>query len=305
MNSTKHIAQIVLPGIDTQATDSTENGTGTNSDYLNQLKAKTDKIAETLVDTGKYEYGIEESYRLRLDAARQAKAKFGDDTIPTKKELDYCFPGCEHPEQRQERPEQQKPDPTHPLSHNQAEQRLGSAGNPNLTDKDWEQIEKMNGTLHVGLHYAAGFTPEFLVLDIKLKLTSDFGRLYQFITIYCNRGDKDNLHAESKGVSVKKLAEKLETSVPQMWRTVKKMHESPIATANPLPKKADETFIFDLHCVTEMNELVKDRKRIEVKTGMTAKELWKNRELLGFSLYRSGGETEGEAEGEGVSPPSS
>ena len=51
----KHISQIALPGIDPQATDSTENGTGTNSDYLEKLKALVDEK----VETNPSEYGIE------------------------------------------------------------------------------------------------------------------------------------------------------------------------------------------------------------------------------------------------------
>ena len=308
----KHISQIALPSIDPQATDSTDNGTGTNLGYLTELKAKTDKLAKNW----KGEFGIKKSYLARHKIVQEAKQELGDNTLPTKKELNYCFPECDHPEPRQESPDRQsvaksKSKNNSPIRPQQSEKRLKNAGNPNLTDKDWEQIEKMNGKLHVGMHYAAGFTPEFLALDIELKLTSDFGRLYQYITLDCNKEKKDketdetDLNAKSKSVTVKKLANKLETTVPQMWRTVKKMHASPVATANPLPKKADDTFIFDLHYVTEMNELVVDKKRIEAETGMKVRDLWENRELLGFSLYRSGGETEGEAEGEGVSPPSS
>ena len=162
MNSTKHISQIILPSLDSQVTDSNENSTGTDLDYLTELKSRTDKLAENW----KGEFGVKESYLARLKIVRQAKQELRDDILPTKEELDYCFPGCEHPEARQEPPAPQKPEPTHPPTRQQVEQRLNNpaqskddSDKPKLSKKDWEWIEKANHPLGGRLFYGGGVTP--------------------------------------------------------------------------------------------------------------------------------------------------
>ena len=304
----KHISQIALPGIDPQATDSTDNGTGTNSDYLEKLKAKTDKIAETLVDIGKYEYGIKESYRLRLDAARQAKAEFGDDTTLTKKELDYCFPGCEHPEQRQEPPNQ--PPVENPKSQNnpptsqQAEQRLEKPPQSQdteyeLTAEDWEWLEKRNHELGGRLDYASGFTPQMLELDIKFNLSNHRTRLYMYASLHCTK--KTGITSR---FTIEFLAGKLQCSRRDIREAMKDLRKMGLALPNLYPKHYTKDFTFILPYVKQLAEVSKEIGRIEALTGKKNLELWNCREELGY-VVKGGGECEGEAEAEGVRPPSS
>lgn len=287
MNSTKHISQIILPSLDSQVTDSNENSTSTDLDYLTELKSRTDKLAENW----KGEFGVKESYLARLKIVRQAKQELRDDILPTKEELDYCFPGCEHPEARQEPPAPQKPEPTHPPTRQQVEQRLNNpaqskddSDKPKLSKKDWEWIEKANHPLGGRLFYGGGVTPQFMELDLKLGISDSphRRRLLDYLGIHCDL--KKGITSE---VTVGELSDKLQCGKDKIRESIKWLVKKEVleySNGYAYPKHYTTGVVFVLPFVRESHEVKAKANGLRTKTGIPYRELWERREEFGFGV---------------------
>ena len=271
-------------------------------DHFQELK----RVTLELVEADKKGYGLENDY-IRDRFCRKAKESLGLKGHPTKEELDYCFPDYDHTKfvkrsfDKSTEPKSKKPKPTSPPTTNQAEERLKKATKsepeekPEISEEDWEWIEKVNHDLGGRLRYAAGFTPQTLALDIEFNVSNHRMRLYQYVSLHC---------AKSSGVSssftIQLLAEKLKCSNRDIREAIKYLKKKGLALPNPYPKHYTKDFTFILPYVKELHEISRNVARLEAITGISASELWEHREDFGF-LIGSGGE----CEAEGVSPPSS
>ena len=293
----KHISQIALPGIDPQATDSTENGTGTNSDYLEKLKALVDEK----VETNPSEYGIENDYvRYRFCfGARRTLGKTGELTL---EELDYCFPEYkdDNAAYLQSRPETkessdnespQSSAPTHPPTRQQVEQRLNNpsqskddSDKPKLSKKDWEWIEKANHPLGGGLFYGGGVTPQFMELDLKLGISDSphRRRLLDYLGIHCDL--KKGITSE---VTVGELSDKLQCGKDKIRESIKWLVKKEVleySNGYAYPKHYTTGVVFVLPFVRESYEVKAKANGLRTKTGIPYRELWERREEFGFGV---------------------
>ena len=162
------------------------------ADYLPKLK----QVTLELVEGSPKGYGLDHDY-VRDKFCRKAKLSLGLNEHPTKEELDYCFPDYDHTKyiercsgnnQKPAEPKPTKPKPTSPPTSEQAEERLKNATKsepeekPEISEEDWQWIEKVNHDLGGRLRYASGFTPQTLALDIKFNLSNHRTRLYIYAT---------------------------------------------------------------------------------------------------------------------------
>ncbi len=312
----KQIAAIQVPGIDPQATTPNKNGTGTDSDYLKQLKALVDEKVEKNMSG----YGIEYAYirdRFCLQARRLLK-KAGKTTL---EELNYCFPEYKKDnsaflqsiQEKEESSGNESPqshsEPTRPPTRQQAEERLNNSLEPQddsdeikLSKAKWEWIEKANHSLGGRLFFGSIVTPQFMELDLKLGISDSphRRRLLDLLSLHC-----DNSTGITTGFSVAHLAEKLQCGKDKVRGAIKWLVEREVleySENSKYPRHYTEKVSFKLPFVVEADQTKYHAYRIAKKTGIHYRELWERREEFGCPV-KCGGETE--AEGEGVRPPSS
>ena len=315
MNSTKHISQIILPSLDSQVTDSNENSTGTDLDYLTELKMLVDEKVEALEN----KEWINHAYKRNMicTKARSTLQKSGNSTL---EELNFCFPDYDHREwiERQEASDREreaeqskagKPEPRtgQPPTRRQAEQRLNNSSIPQddsdeikLSKKDWKWLEKANHSLGGRLFYRCGVTPLFMEFDLELGISDSphRRRLLDYLSLHC-----DISTGITSEVTVGELSDKLQCGKDKIRESIKWLVKKGVleySNGYIYPKHYTTGVVFVLPFVKDAYETKKKANALRTKTGISYRELWERREEFGFGL--KGG---GECEAEGVRPPSS
>ena len=274
-------------------------------DGLEALKAKVDKVAAGW----DREFGIEH-YHTRLQIMQIAKKRLDISRETTQEEIDFCFPDHYHPKppMQEEQPSQPKRSTKQRPTRAEAKERLNEpvdqpeqtaevqSDNIELSKADWERIEMKNHPLGGRLDYGAGITPEFLELDIKYNISNHRTRLYFFLSLHC-----DKKTGVSSKFSVEEFAEKLECSEKEVRRSIRYLDKRGLAKPSEYPQHYAQLITFTLSCPKKRHRLSYHISRIVKQVGVEWKTLWEKRDKFGYSVVKSGGE----AEGEGVRPPSS
>ena len=321
MNSTKQFSQITLPGINPPTPYSDDTGIDTDSAYLEKLKALVDEE----VKNDQREYSIDENTYIRYQHCLKAKQMLGKTDSPVLEELNYCFPKHDHTEwiKRQEvsdkeraaKAEQKaeqagqvgraKGNLFNPPTRQQAEERLQNPPKDNsdeirLSKTDWEWLEKANHTLGGRLFYGCGVTPLFMELDLKLGISDSphRRRLVDYLSLHCDI--KTGITSE---VTVGELSEKLHCGKDKIREGMKWLVKKGVLEYSDdydYPRHYTTGVVFVLPFVKETYETKRKANALRTKTGISYRELWERRDEFGFGVKNGG-----EAEGEGVEPPSS
>ena len=311
--TTKHISTIISPSITPQADDDTTPFT-TDAEYLNRLKALVDEKVEELEkleDKG----WIDHDYK-RDQICSHAKRILKQAGSPTLEELNHCFSDRDHTEWIQKRDEGEKrreaekaeankPRTTQAPTRKQVEARLkdppaAETDAIKLSQKDWEWLEKANHPLGGRLFYGGGITPLFMELDLKLGISDSphRRRLLDYLSLHCDI--KTGITSE---VTVGALSDKLQCGKDKIREGIKWLVKREVLEYSEnyaYPEHYTTGVVFVLPFVREAHEVKAKANALRTKTGIAYRELWERRVEFGFGV--KGG---GEAEGEGVEPPSS
>ena len=271
---------------------------------LEALKTEVDKV----VEGWDKEYGIEH-FHTRLRIMQIAKNRLGISGTPSQEEIDFCFPDYDNPKppMQAEQPSQPKRSTKQRPTRAEAKERLNEpvdqpeqtaevqSDSIELSKADWKRIEMKNHPLGGRLDYGAGFTPEFLELDIKHNISNHRTRLYAFLSLHC-----DTKTGISSKFSVEELAEKLKCGKPEIRRAIKELDNFEVAKPSEYPQHYTKPITFTLPFTKKRHRLSYLAQRIANRVGVDWGTLWEKRDKFGFPVKIGG-----EAEGEGVRPPSS
>ena len=316
MKSTEHISQVTLPGINLQKSDGNDTAPPTDSDYLTKLKTLVDAEVETVPDKDM----LKEAYKRDMicEKARRMLCEVGH---PTLEELNFCFPDYDHTEwiesqkvakskreaeaEQAGKVERAAGNAANAPTRQQAEERLNTPPEPKdseygLTVADWKWLEKANHPLGGGLFYGGGVTPQFMELDLKLGISDSphRRRLLDYLGLHC--GLKTGITNE---VTVGELSDKLQCGKDKIREGMKWLVKKGVLEYSDgyvYPKHYTTGVVFVLPFVRDTHETKGKANALRTKTGISYQELWERREEFGFVVNDGG-----EAEGEGVEPPSS
>ena len=229
MSSNGHISTFIPTDLDIELDAPLENGTGTDSEYLINLKVLTDEYVEGLENKD----WIKSGYKRDALCARAKRAlrKAGH---PTLEELNYCFPQYDHTDYIKQYEAKEK-------------ERLGISVEAEVPKREKHRFEQ--------LHFAA-VTPQALEIFLKYGLPASDWAVYVFLATHLTL-ETGLTNFYSRNDLADEIPELHRTSI---WRSLNRLEEAKLIIPQGEPKNNDTSIRWEVVYVDKQYALYKKER---------------------------------------------